>query len=748
MALQETRAPMQRVPTDGSPAAQSAGVASPATPPVAANRYDAETAPAMGSVGGGSPATGAPLRLQVQSLEGVRFWLDIQIGSTVEAAKWAVHKRCGVGPVLQTLICRGRILQDELTMEECGVAPGDFLVLVTSRPRATGSMTTSTPLPSPLYATPRFSSLSLSPSEHSGEADGDGSDEGDEEEDNGEDGEAAGEEDSGRGSAEERGPSFEQVTRGLRRLRLRRQTLSDILGLEERLQLLPAFRTLQEAVRADPQIPLVLNAETMRLEDTRPRGRESDDDAFWDACFADMSGEPPEYGRLSQLLYEVRDATCALMPTTWEGVTWEEQFVRASDLHADISDQLVGTSESLARQLPSCGGGRGHLSVSTVADYMRGAAEQVAMIVAPSRAKDTSRWLAAVEAAALAAVEGESPPSPVAVTVASIDDAAGGGEKDSGPGPGPGHNSFEASPPCESAERLLLRFLRSTLEQLQAIKLDLANSQLARLLADDASLLHTIASRPAEFVRLLNAAHGPGAEPEERASLPASESSLTPVLTRPLPLERSLTPDVTGRDDSGSLEDGEAGGVLPSSARSASAEGCRAERPAVATAADGADAGSRDASRAAMLRTVMQQWLGTPSGRAAAREATRLALSPEDAGALYHTRMMQARAPPPSPHRPPFFYPPRTLPSPCLAQLPCSLPQAFARLQLEESAASESEPGSPPQLRRVDPNPLPPEEEAAIDRLVALGFERRRAMHAYIAGDRDEMTAANLLLDT
>jgi len=649
-----------------------------ATPPVANDRYDAETAQAMGSVGGDFPVTGAPLRLQVQSLEGVRFWLDMHFGSTVEAAKWAVHKRCGVGPVLQTLICRGRILQDELTMEECGVAPGDFLVLVTSRPRATGSITTSTPLPSPLYATPRFSSLSLSPSEHSGEesvaesadadadAEGDGSDEGDEEEDNGEDGEAAGEEDSGRGSAEERGPSFEQVTRGLRRLRLRRQTLSDILGLEERLQLLPAFRTLQEAVRVDPQIPLVLNAETMRFEDTRPRGQESDDDAFWDACLADMSDEPPEYGRLSQLLYEVRDATCALMPTTWEGVTWEEQFVRASDLHADISDALVGTSESLARQLPSCGGGRAHLSVSTVADYMRGAAEQVAMLVAPSRAKGTSCWLAAVEAAALAAVEGESPPSPVAVTVASIDAAAGGGEKDSGPGPGPGHNSFEASPPCESAEQLLLRFLRSTLEQLQAIKLDLANSQLVRLLADDASLLHTIASRPAEFVRLLNAAHGPGAEPEERASLPASESSLTPVLTRPLPLERSLTPDVTGRDDSGSLEDGEAGGVLPSSARSASAEGCRAGRPAVATAADGADAGSRDASRAAMLRTVMQQWLATPSGRAAAREATRLALSPEDAGALYHTRMMQA----------------------------------FARLQLEESAASESEPGSPPQLRR------------------------------------------------
>ena len=42
---------------------------------------------------------------------------------------------------------------------------------------------------------------------------------------------------------------------------------------------------------------------------------------------------------------------------------------------------------------------------------------------------------------------------------------------------------------------------------------------------------------------------------------------------------------------------------------------------------------------------------------------------------------------------------------------------------------------------------LPEEGEAAVQRLMALGFPRAGAVEAYLACDQDEMLAANFLMD-
>jgi hypothetical protein len=81
-------------------------------------------------------------------------------------------------------------------------------------------------------------------------------------------------------------------------------------ALEERLRALPAFGALQEVVRVDPQIQLVLNTETMQFEDQRLRGqanphalkeRDAVEQAFWDACVSEIKAEVPTYDRTGQV---------------------------------------------------------------------------------------------------------------------------------------------------------------------------------------------------------------------------------------------------------------------------------------------------------------------------------------------------------------------------------------------------------------------------------------------------------------
>jgi hypothetical protein len=175
-----------------------------------------------------------------------------------------------------------------------------------------------------------------------------------------------------------------------------------------------------------------------------------------------------------QLLHEVRDTTCALLPSQWEGPEWEEQLVRAAQLHDDLAATIKDMSESV--------GDRGSaLLLLPLTSYMRGVSQQISMLAGPSRAKEAAAWRDAVEAAVLAVLcvpaggrNAQMPPasdpgnerSPVvadAMAKRGIATLAGCETLSQAPAA----HTFDIGPPGEAPAMLLLRFFQSTFDQLQ-----------------------------------------------------------------------------------------------------------------------------------------------------------------------------------------------------------------------------------------------------------------------------------------
>ena len=67
--------------------------------------------------------------------------------------------------------------------------------------------------------------------------------------------------------------------------------------------------------------------------------------------------------------------------------------------------------------------------------------------------------------------------------------------------------------------------------------------------------------------------------------------------------------------------------------------------------------------------------------------------------------------------------------------------QSLGRLRPDEPAEMH------PEQVQLAAGHLSPEDEGAVERLTALGFARSSAIEAYIACNRDEMLAANYLVD-
>ena len=111
-----------------------------------------------------------------------------------------------------------------------------------------------------------------------------------------------------------------------------------------------------------------------------------------------------------------------------------------------------------------------------------------------------------------------------------------------------------------------------------------------------------------------------------------------------------------------------------------------------------------------LMEAVMQQWLHTPAGQSAAQEAARLELTTEEIGQFFHARMLQS----------------------------------LGRLRL----GGAPEPTPMEAMRPMPVGQLPEADEAAVERLAALGFDRAQAAEAYFACDRNENLAANLLMDS
>ncbi|KAG6372298.1 hypothetical protein JVT61DRAFT_7738 [Boletus reticuloceps] len=83
--------------------------------------------------------------------------------------------------------------------------------------------------------------------------------------------------------------------------------------------------------------------------------------------------------------------------------------------------------------------------------------------------------------------------------------------------------------------------------------------------------------------------------------------------------------------------------------------------------------------------------------------------------------------------------------NPQLAQVLASNPQALLNLLGDAGGEGEGEGEGAPGVQVVN---VTPEEQAAIERLEALGFSREAAIQAYFACDKNEELAANYLFET
>lgn len=70
--------------------------------------------------------------------------------------------------------------------------------------------------------------------------------------------------------------------------------------------------------------------------------KETMEKAFWDSVMESMRSENPDYGRVVQLVGEVRDELCKMAPGTWT-----QMIVEAIDL--DILSQVI-----MMTYLPLC----------------------------------------------------------------------------------------------------------------------------------------------------------------------------------------------------------------------------------------------------------------------------------------------------------------------------------------------------------------------------------------------------------
>ena len=519
----------------------------------------------------------------------------------------------GIDVIMQKLICAGKLLQDESTPELCGITERDFLVLVTAKPRPPSLVSTGPPLPSSYQS--HLHSLHVTGVDDDGadgaDDGGDTFDEGDDEEDDGcpcDEGDGECDEgdtprmdgcdgiddevsrfvDMGYGALEAEQAlrlSCNDPRRALALLRSGRDELSAasihasalsdeaVRVLQDRLRSLPAFHSLQQVVRVDPQIMLVLNTEAMRFEDPKAepllgeaaadsvsaevsQEREAVEKAFWDACTLELTSAPPVYERTLQLVQEVQDTLCSLMPAHWE-----EQILLASEYAEQIRAGVV-TARSYGTGLTDL----------LVVPYMRAVSDQVRMLCSDARVADMVRWLSAT----LSRLEvPEQLPSAKSATIGTASSAAtsevdaslaaassscavSGGAAAAEGGAAPPRADVQstalsattagkpAPTPAAAAGAahaelpiLLLRFFRTGFEVLEAIKLDMANSHLAQLLESDPTLRDAIAARPNDFVVLLNAAEsdpllplGEDGEPGD-LRLDLHGSSLVPPMRHP-----------------------------------------------------------------------------------------------------------------------------------------------------------------------------------------------------------------------